>query len=64
LKEQRTKAMGNRLVNLGKQLKAWRQIACQNLPSEETNKLRSLQAVEIESVFGRLKVDWASADSS
>lgn len=64
LKEQRTKAMGNRRVNLGFQLKAWRQNACQNLTSKETNKLRLLRGAEVESVFGRLKGDWASAVSS
>ena len=64
LKCQSTKAMGNRWINPRKQLKTWRQNTCQNLTSEETNKLRSLRGVEVESVFGRLKVDWASADSS
>jgi outer membrane biosynthesis protein TonB len=58
LKEQCTKAMGNRRVNLGFQLKAWRQQASQNLTSEEGKKLRSLRGVEVESVFGRLKEDW------
>ena len=64
LKERCTKVMGNCLVNLDFQLKAWRQKACHNLTSEEANKLHSLQGVEVESVFGRLKADWASADSS
>jgi hypothetical protein len=64
LKEQFTKAMGYCRVNLSFQLKSWRQKACQNLTSEEANKLHSLRGAEVESVFGRLKADWASADSS
>jgi transposase len=58
LKEQCTKAKGNRKVNLGLQLKAWRQQARKNLTSEQGKKLRSLRGVEVESVFGRLKEDW------
>ena len=58
LKEQCTKAKGNRKVYLGFQLKAWRQQARQNLTSEEGKKLRSQRGVEVESVFGRLKEDW------
>jgi len=57
-------SQGNCRVNLGFQLKAWRQKACQNLTCEEANKLHSLQGVEVESVFGMLKADWASADYS
>jgi len=64
LRERCTKAMGYCRVNLGFQLKAWRQKACQNLTSEEANKLRSLRGVEVENVFGRLQMDWTSADSS
>jgi transposase len=58
LKAQCTKAVGNRRVNLGFQLNAWRQQASQNLTSEEGKKLRSQRGVEVESVFGRLKEDW------
>jgi len=58
LKAQCTKAGGNRRVNMGFQLKAWRQQASQNLTSEEGQKLRSQRGVEVESVFGRLKEDW------
>lgn len=58
LKEQCTKAKGNRKVHLGFQLKAWRKQARENLTSEIGKKLRSLRAVEVESVFGRLKEDW------
>jgi transposase len=58
LKEQCTKAKGNRKVYLGFQLKAWRQQARENLTSESGKKLRSLRGVEVESVFGRLKEDW------
>ena len=58
LKAQCTKAGGNRRVNMGFQLKAWRQQASQNLTSEEGQKLRSQRGVEVESVFGRLKQDW------
>jgi len=39
LKEQCTKAKGNRKVYLDVQLKAWRQQASQNLTSEEGKKL-------------------------
>jgi transposase len=58
LKEQCTKAKGNRKVYLGLQLKAWRQQASQNLTSDAGKKLRSQRGVEVESVFGRLKEDW------
>jgi transposase len=58
LKEQCTKAKGNRRVHMGFQLKAWRQLASQNLTSQEGLKLRSQRGVEVESVFGRLKEDW------
>jgi transposase len=58
LKAQCTKAVGNRQVKLGMQLKTWRQQAHQNLTSEEGKKLRSQRGVEVESVFGRLKEDW------
>jgi len=58
LKEQCTKAQGNRKVYLGFQLKAWRQQARENLTSETGKKLRSLRGVDVESVFGRLKEDW------
>jgi transposase len=58
LKAQCTKAGGNRRVNMGFQLKAWRQHASQNLTSTEGQKLRSQRGVEVESVFGRLKEDW------
>ena len=64
LRERCTKAMGYCRVNLGFQLKAWRQKGCQNLTSEEANKLHSLRGVEVESVFGRLKADWVPIDSS
>jgi len=58
LKAQCTQAKGNRQVNWGWQLQAWRQQARQNLTSEEGKKLRSQRGVEVESVFGRLKQDW------
>jgi transposase len=58
LKEQCTKAKGNRQVRISFQLKAWRQQASQNLTSEKGQKLRSQRGVEVESVFGRLKEDW------
>jgi len=58
LKEQCTKAQGNRKVDLGFQLKAWRQQARENLTSEAGKNLRSLRGVEVESMFGRLKEDW------
>lgn len=59
LKEQCTRATGNRQVNMAFQLQAWRQQARQNLTSEQGKKLRSLRGVEVESVFGRLKQDWS-----
>lgn len=58
LKEQCTKAKGNRRVIMAFQLKAWRQQARQNLTSLAGQKLRSRRGVEVESVFGRLKEDW------
>jgi len=58
LKDQCTKAKGNRRVSMAFQLKAWRQQARENLTSEAGKKLRSMRGVEVESVFGRLKEDW------
>jgi transposase len=58
LKEQCTKAKGNRRVNMAFQLKTWRQQARENLTSQQGQKLRSLRGVEVESVFGRLKENW------
>ena len=58
LKTQCTRAKGNRQVDLGLQLKTWRQQASQNLTSEKGQRLRSQRGVEVESVFGRLKQDW------
>lgn len=58
LKDQCTKAQGNRKAFMGFQLNAWRKQARENLTSEAGKKLRSLRGVEVESVFGRLKEDW------
>lgn len=58
LKEQCTRAKGNRIVKKAFQLQVWREQARKNLTSEEGKKLRSLRGVEVESVFGRLKEDW------
>jgi len=58
LKEQCTKAKGNRVVKKAFQLQAWREQARENLTSEDGKKLRLLRGVEVESVFGRLKEDW------
>ena len=58
LKAQCTRAKSNRQVDLGLQLKAWRQQASQNLTNPAGHKLRSQRGVEVESVFGRLKQDW------
>jgi hypothetical protein len=58
LKDQCSRAKGNRRVHISFRLQVWRQQAQQNLNSELGKKLRSLRGVESEGVFGRQKEDW------
>lgn len=58
LKEQCTRAAGNRQVRLSLRLRKFRAQAAENLCSEKGRRLRALRAVEVEPVFGRIKQDW------
>ena len=59
LKEQCTRASGNRKAELSFQLNEWKRQAVQNLTSQEGIELRKSRGVEVESVFGRIKEDWS-----
>lgn len=63
VKEQCTRAGGNRRVYVSMPLMAYRERARRNLLSEEGRRLHFRRGVEVDSVFGRLKHNWASADS-
>jgi transposase len=55
LKEQCTKAKGNRQIEVSQKLMAYREQARDRLISPEGVKLRKLRSVEVESVFGQIK---------
>jgi transposase len=58
LKEQCTRAAGNRRIEISFCLEKLRRKARDNLHSEKGKELRSRRGVEVESVFGRLKWNW------
>ena len=58
LKEQCTRATGNRRIQISFRLKEMKKRARDNLHSEEGKGLRSRRGVDVESVFGRLKWNW------
>jgi transposase len=58
LKEQCTRAEGNRRIQISFRLREMTKRARANLHSEEGQRLRSRRGVEVESVFGRLKWNW------
>lgn len=58
LKEQCTRAAGNRRIQISFRLEKLKRKARDNLHSEKGKELRSRRAVEVESVFGRLKWNW------
>ncbi len=55
LKEQCTKAKGNRKIQVSFKLMEYRRQARENLTSEPGKKLRAKRSVEVETVFGHLK---------
>ena len=58
LKEQCTRATGNRRIQISFRLKEMKKRARDNLHSEAGKGLRSRRGVDVESVFGRLKWNW------
>ena len=58
LKEQCTRAEGNRRIQISFRLREMIKRARDNLHSEEGQRLRSRRGVDVESVFGRLKWNW------
>lgn len=58
LKQQCTKAAGNRQIQVSFHLWEMRAKARENLLSEQGKALRSRRGIEVESVFGRLKHNW------
>jgi transposase len=58
LKEQCTKAEGNRQVQLSFRLRAMRARAKALLLSEQGTALRKQRCIDVETVFGRFKQDW------
>ena len=58
VKAQCTRAAGNRRVIVSLALHAYRERVRENLLSAEGQRLRAKRAVEVESVFGRLKHNW------
>lgn len=58
LREQCTRAVGNRRIQISFRLEEMKKRASDNLHSEEGQRLRSRRGVEVESVFGRLKWNW------
>ena len=58
LKEQCTRAKGNRRITVSFKLQEMRARARDNLTSDEGIELRSRRGVDVESVFGRIKQNW------
>jgi transposase len=58
VKPQCMKAAGNRRIYIAVELMRMKQRAHDNLDSPRGKELRSRRAVEVESVFGRLKQNW------
>ncbi|RKL61318.1 IS1182 family transposase [Thermoanaerobacteraceae bacterium SP2] len=54
-----TKSQRNRKIQVSFRLKEFKDEAKHNLTSEEGLKLRSQRAIEVESVFGRIKHNWS-----
>ncbi|AZR73079.1 hypothetical protein BBF96_06580 [Anoxybacter fermentans] len=59
LKENCTKAKGNRVIRISFKLRKYKQKVKKNLCSDKGLKLRSQRAIEAESVFGRIKDNWS-----
>lgn len=58
LKEQCTKAQGNRQIQVSFRLRAMRARAKDLLLSQQGTVLRKRRSIEVETVFGRIKQDW------
>ncbi|AZR72140.1 transposase [Anoxybacter fermentans] len=59
LKENCTKAKGDRVIRINFKLREYKQKVKENLCSDKGMKLRSQRAIEAESVFGRIKGNWS-----
>lgn len=60
LKEQCTKAQGNRQIQVSFRLRQMRARAKALLLSEQGVALRKQRSIDVETVFGRIKQDWGS----
>ncbi len=58
LKEQCTRAQGNRQIQVSFRLRAMRAHAKELLLSEQGTLLRKQRSIDVETVFGRFKQDW------
>ena len=58
LKPQCTRAVGNRRIWMSPTLNQYHEQVRQRLFSEQGKRLRGQRAVEVETVFGRIKQDW------
>ncbi len=58
LKGDCTKSKGNRKIQVSFRLNELKEMARNNLNSEHGHELRSKRAIEVESVFGRIKNNW------
>jgi transposase len=58
LKPQCTRAVGNRRIWMSPTLSRYHEQVRQRLFSEQGRRLRGQRAVEVETVFGRIKQDW------
>ena len=58
-RDQCTKSKENRQIQVSFRLNQLKDTAKQNLISEQGKKLRSQRAIEVESVFGRIKSNWS-----
>lgn len=59
LRDQCTRSKGNRTLSVNFRWQELKKLARQNLCSQTGKELRSKRSVEVESVFGRLKQNWA-----
>jgi transposase len=59
LKPQCTRAVGNRRIEINLTLNRYQQLAREKLVSDQGRRLRARRSVEVETVFGRIKQDWA-----
>jgi transposase len=58
LKQQCTRAAGNRQIRISLRLRQFRAKAAENLCSPKGKQLRVQRSIDVEPVFGRIKQDW------